>query len=243
MSSIRRTRSTRSTLTTVAITAVAAIGIVIAAPGSGAFAVANPNSPEVRLSHSIESGHLLDDLKSGRITESDVLHAASTGIDVNGQHFDNWIDPSPEQTAAADAQVASLRASAEADPKMKASLESAKASLDSTEASLNASLKAGDPSALGTGGSISESKNIFKHLIHWFTLYINHDWLRGLIGTSAGIAGVSVCVFFDLSRVTCGIVGAFFAGGISEVVKGSASCSGKGLYIKIPDTWNSHCEE
>lgn len=248
MSRTSRTGTTRSTrtarslgtarpfLTAVAIGAVAAIGLVVAAPGSGAFAVTDPHTPQARLGHSIETGHLMDDIKSGKITEADVLHAASTGIDVNGQHIDNWIDLSPQQTAAADAQVASLRASAEADPRMMASLAS-------TEAAIHASLGEGTSAVPTDGGSILESKHWWNHLVHWYTIYINHAWLRGLISVAAAAAGVAICVFFDLSRVTCGIIGALFAGGFAEVLKSSASCSGKGLYISLPDTWNSHCEQ
>lgn len=235
MSSMRRTRTTRSIFTAVAIGAVAAVGLVVAAPGSGAFATGNPNSPEARVGHSIESGHLLDDVTSGRITEADVIHAAKTGIEVNGQHIDNWMDLSPEQTAAADAQAASLRAAAASDPKMAASLESAKAAL-------HASPTADDISASATtGGSIAESKHWYNHLIHWTTLYINHDWLRGLIGAGAAVATAAVCSFFAIDAPACALVGGFMTGVIVAVSTGHAPCS-KGIYIKLPDTWNSHCE-
>ncbi|CCE74692.1 hypothetical protein [Clavibacter nebraskensis] len=238
MSSTRRTRTTRSMLTTVAIGAVAAVGLVISAPGSGAFAVTDPHSPEARVGHSIETGHLLDDMESGRITESDIVRAASVGIDVGGRHIDNWIDLSAAQAAEIQPTVDRLDAAAKADPEMMAARDSLAKRDGLPEAGGAAS--AGHAS---TGGSIAESKHWWSHLIHWVTLYINHNWLRGLIGVSAGAASVAVCVFFDLSRVTCGILGAFFSGGLAEVVKGSASCNGKGVYIKLPDTWNSHCEE
>lgn len=236
MSSIRRTRTTRSILTTVAIGAVAAIGLVVAAPGSGAFAATNPNSPEARVSHSIESGHLLDDVKSGKITEADVTKASSTGIVVNGQHVDNWTNLTPQQTAEGDALAAKLRAAAEADPKMAASLAS-------TKASIHAAMSANDAPASTTGGSILESKHWYNHLIHWYTLYINHAWLRGLIGVAAGAAAAAICSFFIITGPACSIIGAIFTGLIAEVIRDSASCSGKGLYIKLPDTWNSHCEQ
>lgn len=236
MSSMRRTRTTRSIFTAVAIGAVAAVGLVVAAPGSGAFATGNPNSPEARVGHSIESGHLLDDVTSGRITEADVIHAAKTGIEVNGQHIDNWMDLSPEQTAAADAQAASLRAAAASDPKMAASLESMKAALHASPTSDGISASA------TTGGSITESKHWYNHLVHWYTLYINHDWLRGLIGAGAAVAAAAVCSFFALIPVTCATVGGFMAATIVAVSTGHAPCS-KGIYIKLPDTWNSHCEQ
>jgi len=235
MSSNRRTRTTRSIFTTVAIGAVAAIGFVIAAPGSGAFAASNPNSPEARVGHSIETGHLLDDVTSGRITEADVIHAAKTGIDVNGQHIDNWMDLSPEQTAAADAQAASLRAAAASDPKMAASLESMKAALHASSASDDISASA------TTGGSITESKHWYNHLTHWTTLYINHNWLRGLIGAGAATAAAAVCTFFVISPELCSLVGGMMSVVIVGVAAGWAPCS-KGMYLKLPDTWNSHCE-
>jgi hypothetical protein len=240
MSSTRRTRPTsssrspRSALGGVAIVALTAVGLVIAAPGSGAFATGNPNSAAARVGHSIESGHLIDDVESGRITEADVVQAAKTGIDVHGQHIDNWMDLSPEQAAAGDAQTAELRAAAAADPKMAASLASTKAALHS-DASLEAQ-------ASTSNGKILESKHWWNHLIHWYTLYINHAWLRGLIGVSAGAAAIAICAFFEITGPICALIGAVFGGGFAEVIKNSASCNGKGLYIKIPDTWKSHCE-
>jgi hypothetical protein len=239
MSSVRRTRTTRtrtartsrSVLTAVAIGAVTTLGLVIAAPGSGAFAAVDPRSPEARVGHSIESGHLIDDMESGRITESDVVRAASVGIDVDGRHIDNWIDLSAEQTAAVQPTVDRLDAVAKADPKMTAARDSVKAESASSAA----------PGS--KGGEIQESKHWYNHLIHWYTLYINHNWLRGLIGVSAGAAAVAVCAFFEISGPACALIGALFSGGIAEVMKGAASCSGKGLYIKLPDTWNSHCEQ
>jgi hypothetical protein len=230
MSSIRRTRPTRSILTTVAIGAVTTLGLVIAAPGSGAFASVDPRSPEARVGHSIESGHILDDMKSGKITEADIVHAASTGIDVHGQHIDNWIDLSAEQSTKAAPQVEQLNAAAQADPRMRAARDSLKGADSETRVV-----------PANKGAEILESKHWWNHLIHWFTIYLNNAWLRGLITVSAGAAAIAICAFFDISRVTCAIIGVFM-GGFTEVLKSSHLCNGKGLYIKLPDDWNSHCE-
>jgi hypothetical protein len=230
MSRIRRTRPTRSILTTVTIGALTALGFVIAAPGSGAFAVVDPRSPEARVAHSIESGHVLDDMEAGRITEADIVHAASTGIDVHGQHIDNWIDLSAEQTAEAAPQVAQLEAAAETDPRMAAARDGL-AVPDSGTRVVPAT----------TGSEYLESKHWWNHLTHWFTIYLDNAWLRGLVAGTASAAAAAACMSFDLSRVSCAILGAFVAGSF-EALKSSNLCSGKGIYIKIPDTVHSHCE-
>ncbi|MBF4622432.1 hypothetical protein [Clavibacter sp. VKM Ac-2542] len=244
MSSIRRARSTRtprSLVASVAIGAVATLGLVIAAPGSGAFATGNPNSPEARVGNSIASGHLMDDIESGRITESDVLHAASTGVDVHGKHIDNWMDLSAAQAAESDAQIAKLNAAAAADPKTEASLRSAKAAIHAAEAESLLSTTSSDTSRPpAKAGEISESKHWWSHIIHWFTLYINNAWLRGLVAAGSSAAAVAICAFFDISHITCGFVGAFMAGA-TEALESSNMCNGQGIYIKIPDTVNSHC--
>jgi hypothetical protein len=232
MSSIRRTprtRTARPVLPTLAIGAVTTLGLVVAAPGSGAFAVANPHSPEARVGHSIETGHLLDDMESGRITESDIVRAARVGIDVDGRHIDNWIGLSAEQTAEVQPEVDQLVTAARADPEMVAARDSMKQEDTRTAADSTTHAAPAD-----NGAGILESKHWWKHVIHWYTLYINHNWLRGLIGVSAGAAAVAVCAFFEISGPACALIGALFSGGIAEVVKGSASCSGKGLYIKLP---------
>ena len=230
MSSTRRTRTTRSILNLVAITAVTAVGLVVAAPGSGAFAVTDPNSAQARVSRSIESGHIVDDIKTGRISQSDIVHAASTGIDVRGQHIDNWIDLSAAQADAASPEVQKLEASAEADPKMRAARDQLKLADSSFRAV-----------PTNDGANIIESKHWWNHIIHWFTIYINNAWLRGLVTVSAGAAAIAICAFFDISRVTCAVIGVFLGGAI-EALKSSGLCSGRGLYISLPDTWNSHCE-
>ena len=244
MSSIRRARTTRtprSLVASVALGAVATLGLVIAAPGSGAFATGNPNSPEARVSHSIASGHLMDDIESGRITESDVLHAGSAGIDVNGKHIDNWMDLTAAQAAASDAQIAKLNAAAAVDPETEASLRSTKAAIHAAEAESLLSTTSSDTSRPpAKAGEISESKHWWSHIIHWFTIYINNAWLRGLVAAGSAAAAIAICAFFDFTHVTCEFVGAFMAGA-TEALESSNMCNGRGMYIKIPDTTNSHC--
>ncbi|MBF4619488.1 hypothetical protein ITJ44_15530 [Clavibacter sp. VKM Ac-2873] len=230
-------RPRRSFFSTIAIGAVTSLGLVIVAPGSSAFAVTDPTSPGARVGRALDSGHFIDDIESGAITEADVVQSAATGIDLHGQHVDNWMDLSPQQVAEGDALTAQLHASMDADPQMAASLESTKAAIVDSAASY-----AMPPAAGAADRRFMESKRWYRHLIHWYTIYINHDWLRGLLGVGIGAATVAICSFFSITGVACAFIGVLFAGGLADVVKNDASCSGKGLYVKIPDTVHSHCE-
>ena len=102
----------RRMLVTTALTVVATFGLVIAAPGSNAFA-AGPTSPQERVASSLEHGHLVDDLRAGRITDADIDAVGTTGLDVFGQHIDKWegLSPAEEAAQAKAAADGALRAS------------------------------------------------------------------------------------------------------------------------------------
>ncbi|RIJ45105.1 hypothetical protein DZF93_00240 [Clavibacter michiganensis subsp. insidiosus] len=231
MSSIRRTRTTRtkhSILTAFIIGTVTSLGLALGTPVAGAFAIGNPTTAEARVAHSIESGHLFDDMESGKISEADIIRAAGTGFDVGGRHFGKWIDLSETERVDLEAKTQDLRANLAADPELMASKQGAESTSPATQSSPTAS------------SPIEESKHWWNHLIHWFTIHLNNGAVRSIIAGAAGFGGFALCSTLDLSRASCALVGAFFAGG-SELLRTSSICNGRGISIPIPDTWHSHC--
>ncbi|MBF4617675.1 hypothetical protein ITJ44_06250 [Clavibacter sp. VKM Ac-2873] len=248
-----RSRATRSLtprkmLVTTALTVVAALGLVVAAPGSGAFA-AGPTSPQERVAASLEHGHFLDDVNAGKISDADMTAVGKTGLTVAGHHLDKWLDLTPAEEAAQAKAGAELRASAEADPQMAATVQAFKtASSDDQVAAALDSTTSYHPTPLAAGAPVTESK-------HWWTkfvphihvtidhreLFINNAWLRGLLTAGAAAAVGAVCAAFpDLSKISCVLMAAAM-GGVMEIVKTNGICHGRGFYIRIPEFWQSHC--
>lgn len=244
-----RSRATRSLtprkmLVTTALTVVAALGLVVAAPGSGAFA-AGPTSPQERVAASLEHGHFLEDVQAGKISDADMTAVGKTGLTVAGHHLDKWLDLTPaEQTAQAKAG-ATLRASAAADPKMASTVQALKSasSDDQVSAALD-STTSYRPAPLTANAPVTESKHWWNHIhigVDHTELYINNAWIRGLVTAGAAAAVGAICAAFpDLSKITCVLMAAAM-GGVIEIVKTNGICHGRGFYIKIPDFWNSHC--
>lgn len=239
-----RSLTSRKMLVTTALTVVAALGIVVAAPGSGAFA-AGPTSPQERVAASLEHGHFLDDVNAGRITDADMTAVGKTGLDVAGHHLDKWLDLTPEQETAQAKAAATLRASADADPKMAATVQALRsASSDDQIAAALDGTTTYRPAPATPGAPVSTDLHWWNHIhitIDHKELYINNAWIRGLVTAGAATAVGAVCAAFpDLSKITCVLMAAAM-GGIIEIVKTNGICHGRGFYIKIPDFWHSHC--
>ena len=248
-----RSRATRSLtprklLTTTALTACAAIGLVIAAPGSGAFA-AGPTSPQERVAASLEHGHFIDDVNAGRISDADLTAVGKTGLDVAGHHLDKWLDLTPAQEAAQAKAGAELRASAEADPKMAATVQALGGAQpdDAGAASLDGTATTSyKPAPLAADAPVTESKHWWNKFIPHIDighreLYINNSWLRGLIATTVAIAVGSICLAFPATPKPLCLVLAAVAAGAFEKFKTDGFCHNRGAYIDLPDIWNSHC--
>jgi len=252
----------RRMLVTTALTVVATFGLVIAAPGSNAFA-AGPTSPQERVASSLEHGHLVDDLRAGRITDADIDAVGTTGLDVFGQHIDKWEGLSPAEEAA--------QAKAAADPAMAeslASLGSASVQMDSRVA---ASLTGTDttsyrPAPLSADAPVTEAK-------HWWSRFIPHInvpkiihriqrilrptpiivdpfppmWvffsnalIRSVVaGSASTVAGLICAAIPDLSKVTCVLIAGAVAG-LLEYVKTNGICGGHGASLHVPD-FRVHC--
>ncbi|MFD2339948.1 hypothetical protein FGG90_14300 [Clavibacter tessellarius] len=188
-----RSLTPRTMLAHTALTAVAVIGLVIAAPGSDAFA-AGLASPQERVAASLEHGHFLDDVSAGRITEADVDIVSTTGMDVFGHHVDKWAGLTPEEEATQGKAVAEFRASAATDPETAesiASLRSASAQMDSALASApdGTSTTSYRPAPLSGDAPVAESK-------HWWSRFIPHihinvpkiiHRIQGIIGQTPNI--------------------------------------------------------
>ncbi|MBM7024972.1 hypothetical protein [Clavibacter zhangzhiyongii] len=244
-SRVTRSLTPRKMLVTTALTVVAALGLVVAAPGSGAFA-AGPTSPQERVAASLEHGHFLDDVNAGKISDADMTAVGKTGLTVAGHHLDKWLDLTPAEEAAQAKAGAELRASAEADPKMAATVQALKSadSDDKVAAALDGTTTTYRPAPLAPGAPVSEDKHWWNHIhitVDHKELYINNAWLRGLVTAGAAAAVGAVCAAFpDLSKITCVLMAAAM-GGVMEIVKTNGICHARGFYIKIPDFWNSHC--
>ncbi|MBF4635279.1 hypothetical protein ITJ38_12765 [Agreia pratensis] len=216
--------SPRLLLASVAVTAVASLGFVLSVPADMAFA--SENTPQSAVEQSIEHGSLMTDLQSGAITDDQLEAAASTGITVNGHHIDNWINLTPEQQKQADSAQAQL----EADPALKAeAYDDLKGSVIATP-----SAPAADPSG------ITESKHWWNRFVpsdHWF--HISGAVVKWVVVSGAAVAAASLCGSFDLSKVSCALVGVLFAGG-SQLLNGW-NCENNGLWIDVPYIWKSNC--
>lgn len=214
----------RLLLTSVAITAVASLGFVLSVPADMAFAA--EQTPQSVVEQSIERGSLMTDLQSGAVTDAQLEAAASTGITVNGHHIDNWINLTPAQQKQADSAQAQL----EADPALKAeAYDDLKGSVIATP-----SAPAADPSG------ITEDKHWWNRFVpadHWF--HISGAVVKWVVVSGAAIGAASLCGTFDLSKVSCALVGVLLAGS-SQLLNGW-NCERNGLWIDLPYIWKSNC--
>jgi hypothetical protein len=216
--------SPRLLLASVAVAAVASLGFVLSVPADMAFAA--EKTPQSAVEQSIERGSLMTDLQSGAITDAQLEAAASTGITVNGHHIDNWIDLTPAQQKQADSAQAQL----EADPALKTqAYEDLKGS-----AIASPSAPATDPSG------ITEDKHWWNRFVpadHWF--HVSASVVKWVVASGATIGAAALCGSFDLSKVSCALVGILVAGG-SQLL-GGWNCERNGLWIDLPYYWKSNC--
>lgn len=211
-------------MTSVAITAVAALGFVISVPADMAFA--SEKTPQSAVEQSIERGSLMTDVQSGAITDAQLEAAASTGITVNGHHIDNWTNLTPAQQKQADAAEAQLKA----DPALSAAAYS---DLHGSQIAVP-SASAADPRG------ITEDKHWWNRFVpsdHWF--HISGSVVKWVVVSGAAIGAASLCGTFDLSKVSCALVGVLLAGS-SQLLNGW-NCERNGLWIDLPYIWKSNC--
>jgi len=254
-----RSLTPRKMLATTALTVVAALGLVVAAPGSDAFA-AGPITPQERVAASIEHGHLIDDYNAGRITDDDLTAVGKTGLDVAGQHFDKWLDLTPEQQAAQAKAAAQLRTAAESDPATKASIESLKSAQTDSQvtSTLDDTSTDSRPAPLAADAPVTESKHWWNHIhihigpihiphvhVHVYidhkTIHVGNALVRAILtGGVAAAVGLVCAAFPDITKVTCVLMAAG-AGALVEFIKTKGICGGHGIEIPIPEIWKVHC--
>ncbi|MBD5382398.1 hypothetical protein ACR8AL_01710 [Clavibacter sepedonicus] len=229
--------STRRLLAFVAVGALAGLGLGLAAPSSDAFAADHGSShARTRLERSLEDKTLVEDLKSGRVTQEDVLDAGEHGLTINGHHVDGWTKPSAAQQVAGQQMAAQLRA----DPAAAQSLRDEMGDLSDGDWPDSADAPAG--SAPTGAAGITESKHWWNKVIKWFQgehVYINGPWFKTIV--AGGVAGgmIGLCLFFDFSKITCSLVGAAVAT-VAEWIK-NTTCARNGIWLYYPYWWKSHC--
>ncbi|MBT1631554.1 hypothetical protein [Curtobacterium flaccumfaciens] len=217
----------------ITITVVAALSVAIAGPAGSALAVAG--TPAAKVTTSMEAGTLLSDIQAGRITEHDVLSVASTGFDLNGRHIDNWIGLSHSQAAHAQEGAAQIAA----DPEMSRAQEASPA-----ERTLAADGKPGaatvTPSLTGTAPPLTEDKHWWNKIFqdHWY--YINGKWMAWITSVPIAYGLAGACVFYDLSKASCALLGVVVGGG-SALLLHEWACVSRGLWVDLPYIWKSHC--
>lgn len=223
----------RGTTAVVAIT-IAVIGVAIVGPGGAALAAEGPAPSAVV--QAIESGTLQADVISGKVTEAEVVSVAESGFDYKGTHVPGWLNLSAKDQAIAQHGADLMRKDSDV-PRIENNLRS---QTESSGSRGTVTFTPGAPAAGVSPGEISASAHWWNRIFrdHW--LYINGGWLAWMVSVPVIYATASACAFYDLSKASCALLGAFLVSGGAKVLS-SWSCVRRGLWIDVPYIWKSHC--
>ncbi|MBT1607254.1 hypothetical protein [Curtobacterium flaccumfaciens] len=229
---LRSVSPTRTRMVAAAVVAVAALTLAISGPASAAMAA--QSTPAEKVALSLEHGTIAQDVKTGRISEADIVAAAAAGFTVNGRHIASWTNLSPAQEAQAEQGAEQMAA----DPAMSAAR---------TAQPQTVQLHAGGPTVTtphttaGTHpGGIDDDKHWWNHIFEDHILYVNGKWLSWMISVPLVYALASACTFYDLSKASCALLGVVIAGGAAAGLQ-SWSCIKNGIWIDVPYIWRTHC--
>jgi hypothetical protein len=235
--SAARMSSPRRLMSALVLVAVAALGIAVSSPQDAARADTHRASAasaasaalSARLTAAWKDGTLLDQVRSGALTEADLAPARATGLDIAGRHLDLKTPTAAEAAEGARIAAHMQRGQGSSGAGMLAR-PSAEASATGTgSATLDPGASAPSSSSGSTGApGIAESKAWWSN--HWF--YINGTWFKILVASSIGVISSTVCTFFGLAGALCIPIAGFIAGAV-EFLK-NTSCARHGIHIDVP---------
>ncbi|MFT7711894.1 hypothetical protein ACMT9Y_13110 [Clavibacter tessellarius] len=227
-------------MSTLVLVAVAALGIVVSSPQDAARADTRPAvaasaasaAISARLAQAWKDGTLIDQVRSGKLTEADLAPAMATGLDIAGHHLALTAPTAAE--AAEGARIAAHMQRGEGGAGSLARPSSGTPASGKGSASLDPG--ASSPASGTTGApSIAESKYWWSN--HWF--YINGTWFKVLVAATIGVISSTVCTFFGLAGALCIPIAGFIAGAV-ELLK-NTSCARHGVHIDVPYLWRTWC--
>jgi len=234
--SVTRILAPRRLMAAAALVAVAALGTALASPTDAALADTRSSSHSDSSSHAVstkltaayENGTLVQDIRSGKLTDADLSTAMTSGLDVAGKHV-TLAAPTPAEAAEGKRIAAQMKASGTGAAEGMAQLSGAGTSAAATgSGAVDVKPGAGDP--------------LIEPSAHWWSnhwVYINGTWLKVLIAATIGVVASAICAFLSISGPWCIPIAALVSGSV-EFLK-NTQCARRGVWIDFPYLWKTHC--